>query len=68
MGGVYVWYENVYHGQWNEEEKQRYIESAFKETVFKRSDFLNAMEAVRKRADAHSADMEVGKDIFNISP
>lgn len=67
-GGAYVWYENVYHGQWSDEEKQRYIETTFKETVFKKTEFLNAIGAVRKRADAHRTDMEVGKDIFEVFP
>ena len=64
--GGYVWYENIYRGQWSEEEKQKYIESTFKETVFNQDAFLKAMDQVRKRADSHMTDLEVGKDIFQV--
>ncbi len=67
-GGVYVWYENVYHGQWSDSEKQAYIENTFKETVFNQDAFTKAMDEVKKRADAHATDINVGKDIFQVYP
>lgn len=62
--GMHFWYENVYRGDWTDEEKQRYAESAFRETVFQESDFRKAVETADKRARLHEEDLTIQNNLF----
>lgn len=62
--GMYFWYDNVYRGDWTDEERRRYAETAFQETVFQESDFRKAVEAALERARLHEKDIEITNDFF----
>ncbi len=62
--GMYFWYDNVYRGDWTDEERRRYAESAFQETVFQESDFRKAVETADERSRLHEEDLEIENDFF----
>lgn len=62
--GMYFWYDNVYRGDWTDEERRLYAESAFQETLFQESDFRKAVETADRRSRLHAEDFKVGNDFF----
>jgi hypothetical protein len=67
-GGVFVWYDNVYRGGWNDAQKKQYIETTSKETVFKENDFLKAVDMAKKKSDLFTRDVSVTRDLFMSYP
>jgi hypothetical protein len=62
--GAFVWYEDVYHGEWTAEEKQAYAKTAFQETVFNEVEFKKSVMAAGKRAALYAEDIPIRKDLF----
>ncbi|NTW75741.1 MAG: hypothetical protein HGB34_02460 [Candidatus Moranbacteria bacterium] len=62
--GLQVWYRNVYHGDWTDEEKQRYVDTTFRETDFRAEEFRHAIDAISRRNESYGADMRVEKNLF----
>lgn len=62
--GLSVWYFNVYRGDWTEEQKQSYAATAFQETEFRESAFDAAVQTTAHRAELHTKDVKVGRDLF----
>lgn len=66
--GLSAWYENVYRGDWSEEEKRIFIESSMKEIEFRESDFDWVVKMDTNRAERHAADIPVLRDLFFPDP
>lgn len=62
--GVSVWYSDVYHGEWTDERKRAYAETAFQETAFNEADFRKSVTAAEKRSVLHGQDIVIGNDFF----
>lgn len=62
--GLFVWYENVYRGEWSEEQKKRYAETAFEETTFREGALDRAIELYEKRARQHEQPVVPKRDYF----
>lgn len=63
MGG-YVWYENVLHGRWSEDQKAQYAATAFQETVFGEAAFHRAADVASRRASLYNQDITIDHDLF----
>lgn len=62
--GLFIWYENAYRGEWSEEQKEQYAETAFEETVFRERAFDRAIEFYSDRAKRHERSVSVERDYF----
>lgn len=62
-GGT-VWYGNLYQYQWSPETKKTYLEQHFKATVFKEKSFLEAVESLKQRSEAHEEKPKLVRNIF----
>ncbi len=62
--GVFIWYTDVYRGEWTDEEKRTYAETAFQETVFNETEFRKSVVAAEKRSALHAEDTVIGNDFF----
>jgi hypothetical protein len=62
--GSFVWYTDVYHGEWTAEERRSYAESAFQETVFNEAEFERAVTSAEKRSELHAEDVLIENDFF----
>lgn len=62
--GSFVWYTDVYRGEWTPEERRTYADATFKETVFNEVEFRKSVDAAKRRSDFHAEDVVVGNDFF----
>ena len=62
--GGYVWQQNVYSGEWNSEEKQKYINTQNKEIIFKENDFQKITDDIVSRRGENLEEYKPVKDIF----
>ena len=62
--GLSVWYKDVYHGEWTEEQKLEYARTAFSTTKFREKDFDRAVRMTLLRAEFHMTDVSVKRDLF----
>lgn len=62
--GSFIWYTDIYHGEWTAEERRSYAESAFQETVFNETEFRKAVTAAEKRSALHAEDVVIENDFF----
>jgi len=62
--GLYDWYANVYKGDWTDEQKRQYAETAFQETLLKGDMFRVAVASVSNMATSHSTSVKVSNDLF----
>jgi hypothetical protein len=62
--GGYFWHYNLYRHQWSDQEKKAFIESNFKETVFKEKEFVKLVESLKKRESRSQEALPLTHDIF----
>ena len=62
--GAFIWYEDVYRGEWTVDERRAYAESTFQETVFNEGSFRKSVEAAESRSASHAEDVVIENDFF----
>ncbi len=62
--GTFVWYQDVYRGEWTSEEKQAYADTAFRETIFNEAEFRKSVAAAERLFDLHQEDIVITNDFF----
>jgi len=62
--GAFVWYTDVYHGEWTAEEKRSYADATFQETVFNEMEFRKSVMTAEKRSELHLEEVVVSNDFF----
>lgn len=62
--GAQDWYGSLYKYQFSENEKKQYIDSYFKETVFKESKFRETVDDLTLRARMHEETLLLTRNIF----
>jgi hypothetical protein len=62
--GSYVWYQNLYSGQWSQDKKQKFIDSQEKTIILKEKDFRNTLSEIEKRKIEFEKEYQTEKDIF----
>lgn len=62
--GAFIWYSDVYRGEWTAEEKRIYAETAFQETVFNETEFRKSVSAAERRSALHAEDIIIENDFF----
>lgn len=62
--GGYVWKQNVYSGEWNDEKKQEYINTQNQGVVFKEDNFNKVLDDISLRKEENLKEYIPVKDIF----
>lgn len=62
--GLFVWHEYAYRGEWSDERKVQYSETAFEETVFREEAFDRAVGFFEERSKRHRQAVSVNRDYF----
>ncbi|MFA6047191.1 MAG: hypothetical protein WCV59_04595 [Parcubacteria group bacterium] len=65
--GVYLWYNYIYHPEWNEEKKKEYREEKGKGVDFDKDKFNEALKNYNSRGDNYNKKTEDQKDIFRVN-
>jgi anionic cell wall polymer biosynthesis LytR-Cps2A-Psr (LCP) family protein len=62
--GAYIWYENLYQGQWSQDKKQKFFDSQEKSVTLKEKDFTNILSEIEKRRGEYEKQPQEARDIF----
>lgn len=62
--GGWNYYYSVYQYRFSDEEKKQYVDSYFKETIFKEARFNEVVDSLRARARMHEEAFEIKRNIF----
>jgi|GEM_PF-1781430 len=62
--GGWNWYQSLYRYHMSDDEKKQYIDSYFKETVFKEARFRETVKNLQARADLHKETLGLKRNIF----
>ncbi|HWQ59670.1 MAG TPA: hypothetical protein VN420_00790 [Candidatus Fimivivens sp.] len=66
--GMCDWYMNVYRGDWTDEQKRQYVESAFRETVLREDAYRSAVAFVSRRAESNETSVSTKNNFFRPIP
>lgn len=61
----YLWYAYVYNYQWNDAEKQAYINTKKSSVAFDRKNFEKVLDEIKARQTEYDKTIENQRDIFN---
>jgi len=62
--GGYIWYDSIYHSDWDDEKKQQYLISQGSEVNFKEDQFDNIKKFINERKVKYAGNHEEVKEIF----
>lgn len=62
--GAWEWYFSLYRYEFSEEEKRRYIEQNFRETVFQEKKFRELVERLEERRRLESEPFQMKRNLF----
>ena len=62
--GGWNYYFSLYQFRFSDQEKQQYVDSYFKETIFKEKRFHDVVDSLAARARAHTTVLSLSRNIF----
>lgn len=62
--GGYIWWKNVYSGEWNNEKKQEYMNMQKKKIMLNEKDLNNVINDISLREEEFLREYQPVKDIF----
>ncbi|HOW60484.1 MAG TPA: hypothetical protein P5548_01880 [Candidatus Moranbacteria bacterium] len=62
--GSYIWWKNIYSGEWSSEKKQEYMNIQNKKIMLNEKDLNNVIDDISLREDEFLREYQPVKDIF----
>ena len=63
--GGYFWYYNLYQYHWSDQQKNEFISTHFKATIFKEKAFEQLVADLQERAERSMKPVVLSRDIFS---
>ena len=65
-GCLYIWYFYIYHPEWGEEKKQKYVQTKEASIAFEREKFDKFIQETNNRQAEFQKDLSISSDIFRL--